>query len=62
MIRLLLFLVGIFFVILFPIYAIIKVFSSDISSTNKLLWFIVILFFPFFGALVYFIFGKKDNY
>ena len=31
------------------------------DSINKLIWLLVILFVPFFGALLYFIIGRKQR-
>lgn len=44
------------------LWAIIDLLQSRFSdSTNKLIWALVIIFIPFFGALLYLIIGRKQR-
>ena len=43
---------------IFWIWAIIDCLRSNLSASQKLLWLVVIFFFHFIGALLYFIFSK----
>jgi len=49
------------FVILFPLFALISVFSNRFPNNEKLIWVLVILFAPLFGAMIYFIMGKSKQ-
>ena len=49
--------IGLVFV--FWLWAIIDCLSSRLSNAEKLLWILVIVFFHFIGALLYFIFSKS---
>ncbi len=42
------------------IYAILDIVRGSLSgSGNKVLWLIVVIFFPILGALIYLLIGKK---
>jgi hypothetical protein len=43
------------------IWAIIKIAGSDASSLAKAIWIVVLWVFPFFGLIVWFLFGPKSN-
>ncbi|MCK7591900.1 PLD nuclease N-terminal domain-containing protein [Subsaxibacter sp. CAU 1640] len=47
------------FVIVFPLFALISVLSNRFPNNEKLIWVLVILFAPLFGAIAYFIIGKS---
>jgi phage shock protein PspC (stress-responsive transcriptional regulator) len=49
----------IIFLFVFWLWAIIDCLRSNLSSAQKLFWIIVIIFFCFLGALLYFIFSKS---
>jgi hypothetical protein len=55
-------LILILFVVLVPIAlcvtAAVSIGNSKHDSTTKVLWFLVILFFPFLGPLIYFSLGR----
>lgn len=58
--------VGIVVVVLILILSFLWIFAlidiivnKRLSDTEKILWFIVVLFSHFFGALLYLIFGRK---
>lgn len=46
-------------ILLFPLFALISVISNDFHGNDKLIWVLVIIFFPFFGALMYFLIGRN---
>lgn len=55
------------FVILFglallilPVIALIDIIKSEFPGNNKIVWVLVVLFFPLFGSVIYLIF-KNDN-
>lgn len=42
------------------LYAIIEIISDDYKNdTDKLLWFLLVFFFPFVGTIVYFLIGRN---
>ena len=47
------------FVVVFPLLALISVLSNRFPNNEKLIWVLVILFAPLFGAMVYFMIGKS---
>ncbi|MBL7055776.1 PspC domain-containing protein [Candidatus Woesearchaeota archaeon] len=51
----------ILFLFIFWIWALISCLVSDLKPADKILWFIVILFFCIIGALLYFIFAGRSN-
>lgn len=53
-------LIGIF-IVLIPLIALIDVLTSKFSGINKIIWVLVILFFPFLGAVVYYFVGRKQK-
>lgn len=57
---LLIILIGIF-VVLIPIIALIDVLTSKFPGIKKIIWVLVILFFPFLGAVVYYFVGRKQK-
>ena len=47
-------------VVILDVIALIEVFGSDRRTTgDKILWTIVIVFFPVFGLIVYYLFGRE---
>ena len=54
----------IFFVLFGSIPSILALFDilrSEFVGNNKLLWLLVVLVFPLFGALLYFVLGRKQK-
>lgn len=50
------------FFLLLPLLALIDLIRSDFQdSIEKLVWVIVILFFPIFGSIIYFMMGNKNK-
>lgn len=45
-------------VLVLDIIAIVHILRSGKSATAKLLWILLVLFFPVFGMIIYFIFGE----
>ena len=53
--------IGLFFLLL-PLLALVDLIRSDFQdSIEKLVWVIVILFFPIFGSIIYFMMGNKNK-
>jgi hypothetical protein len=50
----------IFFVVLFPLIALISILTNKFSGNEKLLWVIVVILIPLVGSILYFVFGKKN--
>jgi len=48
-----------FFSVFFPLMALIDAAKS--TSKNKILWIVIIFFFNFFGASIYWFFGRKNK-
>lgn len=46
--------------ILLPIIALIEVLRNEFTGFNKLIWVLVILLFPLFGAILYFAMGRSQ--
>lgn len=51
-------LIGVVFLLLFPLMALISVLKNNFSGNDKLIWVLLIIFLPFLGALLYFLIGK----
>ncbi|WP_407944247.1 PLD nuclease N-terminal domain-containing protein [Marinifilum fragile] len=49
------------FFLLLPLFALIDILRNKFTNSNKLIWILVVLFFPFFGPILYFIFGLKQK-
>lgn len=46
-------------VVVLDIIALIEVLGSDRSTGDKILWSLVIVFFPILGCILYYFFGRK---
>lgn len=51
----------IFFVMLIPLIALVDIVTSKFEGNDKLVWVLVVLFFPFLGALIYFAIGRSKK-
>ena len=52
----------IIFAIILPLVAIIDILRSDFKdSVTKLIWVLVVLFFPFLGPIIYFVVGRNQR-
>jgi Phospholipase_D-nuclease N-terminal len=47
-------------VLVLDIYAIVRIIKSRASTTQKVVWVIVILIFPVLGFILWLIFGPRD--
>jgi hypothetical protein len=43
------------------IVALLDILRSEFTGYNKLVWLLVVIFFPFIGSLAYFVFGRKQK-
>ena len=51
-----------FFFLLLPLIALIDIVRSEFSdSSNKLIWVVIVIFFPIFGSILYFMLGKGQK-
>jgi lipopolysaccharide export LptBFGC system permease protein LptF len=50
----------IFFVVLFPLIALISILTNKFNGNEKLLWVIVVILIPLVGSILYFVFGTKN--
>lgn len=48
------------FGLLFPLLAIIDIVKNDFAG-NKIVWLLIVIFFSFFGTILYFITGRKQK-
>ena len=46
---------------LLPLIALIDILRNEFTHSNKLIWVLVVLLFPFFGPILYFIIGPKQK-
>ncbi|WP_461640619.1 PLD nuclease N-terminal domain-containing protein [Labilibaculum euxinus] len=44
-----------------PLIALIDIVKNEFTNSNKLIWVLVILLFPFIGTILYFIIGTKQK-
>ncbi len=52
--------VALFFLLL-PLWAIVDIVRSKFEGNMQLIWIIIIAFFNIFGAILYFIIGRKQK-
>jgi hypothetical protein len=48
-------------VILLPLIALIDILSHEFTGSNKIIWVIIVLFFPIMGAILYFLIGTRQK-
>jgi len=46
---------------LLPIIALIGILRNQFTGNHKLIWVLVVIFFPFFGSILYFIMGSSHK-
>lgn len=51
----------VFISVLLPLLALIEVLTNEFTGQNKLIWVLVILFFPILGAILYFLLGRQQR-
>jgi hypothetical protein len=56
-----LFLLLIIFALLLPFIALIDIVRSEFTGNNKLVWVLIVLFFPYLGAILYFLIGGSQK-
>ncbi len=44
-----------------PLIALIDILRNEFTQNNKLIWTMVVIFFTFIGAILYFIMGSKHK-
>ena len=58
--QIILILFAILILILLPLIGLIDVIRNEFTGSNKLIWVLVILLFPPFGVILYFIIGRSQ--
>jgi len=49
-----------FFIIAFLwLIALIDILSSDFQGNDKVVWVVIVIFFPFLGSILYFLIGRS---
>ena len=46
-------------ILVLPVLALVHMLRNDFKGRHKLIWVLIILFLPLFGAILYFILGKR---
>lgn len=46
---------------LLPLLALLDILKNEFTNSNKLIWVLVVLLFPFIGPILYFIIGSKQK-
>ncbi|MGZ0016789.1 PLD nuclease N-terminal domain-containing protein [Yeosuana sp. AK3] len=59
--QLILILAVLFLGILPTILALVDILKSEFKGNNKIVWVLVVLFFNFFGAILYFLIGREQK-
>ena len=49
-----------FIILILDIIALVEVVGSNRTTGNKVLWALIIIFFPLGGLIIYHLFGRKD--
>ena len=49
-----------FIILILNIIALVEVFGSNRDTTSKVLWCLLIFFFPILGIIIYYLFGRED--
>ena len=48
-----------FFIAFLWVIALIDILRSDFEGNDKIVWILVVIFFPFLGSIIYFLFGRS---
>lgn len=56
-----LFLIIPLFVFLLPLIALVDILKSKFEANNKIIWVIVVIFFPAIGTILYFLIGRNQK-
>ena len=43
------------------IYILIDILKHEFTGYNKIIWILILIFFPVFGALLYLVFGRSQR-
>ncbi len=49
-----------FIILILDIIALVEVFGSNRDTGSKVLWCLLIFFFPILGIIIYYLFGRED--
>lgn len=49
------------FLFLLPLIALIDILRNEFTGSNKIIWVLIVLFFPFLGALLYYFIGTEQK-
>lgn len=50
-----------FVFLLLPLIALIDILKNEFTGNNKLIWVLVVIFFPFIGMILYFTMGQEHK-
>jgi len=48
-------------IILLPLIALIDILTNEFTGSNKIIWVIIVIFFPIIGAILYFLIGTRQK-
>jgi len=48
-------------ILLLPLIALIDILRNEFTGSNKIIWVIVVIVFPIFGTLLYFLIGRQQK-
>ncbi len=48
-------------IFILPLIALIDILKNNFSDNNKIIWVLVVLFFPLIGAILYYTIGTKQK-
>ncbi|MEE4215808.1 MAG: PLDc N-terminal domain-containing protein [Bacteroidales bacterium] len=48
-------------VVLLPLIALIDILTHEFTGSNKIIWVIIVIFFPLMGAVLYFLIGQRQK-
>ena len=48
-------------VVILPLIALIDILTNEFTGSNKIIWVIIVIFFPIMGALLYFLIGTRQK-
>ena len=59
--QLIIFIIVVLPFIILPIIALIDIIRSEFTGSNKIVWVLVVFFFPIIGSILYFMFGSNKK-
>ncbi|MGD9625282.1 MAG: PLDc N-terminal domain-containing protein [Arcobacter sp.] len=51
----------VFFTFILYVYILIDILKHEFTGSNKIIWILVLIFFPILGAILYLIFGRGQR-